>query len=63
MSFPADNTSVIRMKRDFEQYLKDHDDSRLPAFSLDDDTNYGSSFREESEAIAIHSLLGNGNNF
>ena len=60
MAYVEDNTAVIRMKRDFEQFAQDHNDSRVPAFrfhDLEDDTlNMQAS--NETNVISVQSLLG-----
>ena len=56
MAFPDDNTSIIRMKRDFDHFLQDH--SRVSAFSLDE-SDAGFKNTSNEGAISIQALLGN----
>lgn len=58
MSFFDENTSVVRMKRDFDQFVQDHNDHGVGIFSLDDVGN--SSFRNTSGdtgAVSVQALL------
>lgn len=59
MAFIDDNTSLVRMKRDFDQFVQDHNDSRgVSAFSLDGSVN--KSFKNTSgdtDSLAVQTLL------
>lgn len=60
MSFFDENTSVVRMKRDFDQFVQDHNDHRgVGIFSLDDVGN--TSFKNRSDdsgSVSVQALLG-----
>ena len=60
MAFLDDNTSLIRMKRDFDHFVQDRShNAGLSTFSLDDATE--TSFRNtsnDSGAISVQALLG-----
>ncbi|XP_053393249.1 mitotic spindle assembly checkpoint protein MAD1-like isoform X2 [Mercenaria mercenaria] len=59
MAFFDENTSVVRMKRDFDQFVQDHDESRgVGIFSLDNLSN--TSFRNrsgDSGSVSVQALL------
>ncbi|XP_052814982.1 mitotic spindle assembly checkpoint protein MAD1-like [Mya arenaria] len=59
MAFLDDNTSLVRMKRDFDSFVCDHNDSRgVKHFRLDDAEN--DSLRDRSgelEALSVQTLL------
>lgn len=52
-----DNTSLIRMKRDFDQFMQDHNDSRRAlVFSLDDKDDT-TNISNDQGAISVQALL------
>lgn len=60
MAFLDDNTSVVRMKRDFDQFVQDQNDGRdVPIFSLDNIGNDSFNSRSgDSDALSVRTLLG-----
>jgi hypothetical protein len=60
MAFFDENTSVVRMKRDFDQFVQDHDESRgVGIFSLDKLNNESYKNRSgDSGSVSVQALLG-----
>ena len=60
MAFLDDNTSLIRMKRDFDHFVQDRShNAGLSAFSLDENTeNSFKNTSSDSGAISVQALLG-----
>ncbi|KAH3863656.1 hypothetical protein DPMN_026645, partial [Dreissena polymorpha] len=60
MAFRDDNTTLIRMKRDFDAFISSHNDSRgVKQFKLDDIGNDSLNDRsaETTEAVSVQALL------
>ena len=60
MAFMDENTSLIRMKRDFDHFVQDQSrNAGLSAFSLDENTeNSFKNTSNDSGAISVQALLG-----
>lgn len=58
MAFFDENTSLLRMKRDFDHFVHDHDGSRgVSAFSLDGSVNNSYKNRSgDTEAVSVQAL-------
>ncbi|XP_060570209.1 mitotic spindle assembly checkpoint protein MAD1-like [Ruditapes philippinarum] len=65
MAFFDENTSVVRMKRDFDQFVQDHDESRgVGIFSLDKLNNESYKNRSgDSGSVSVQALLEKEKNF
>lgn len=60
MAFRDDNTTIVRMKRDFDSFIQDHNESRgVSAFRLDDSGSNGlAGAVRDTEVIQVQALLG-----
>jgi len=57
MAFQNENTAVIRMKRDFDSFIGNQNDSRCVKMMRQDDYD-DESFIGETESVSMQALLG-----